>query len=65
MNRKIRFYASLGWANDLREEIIDMVEVGYDDWDDMNVAEQEKACNEFYGDWLAGVLDSGWHEAEQ
>lgn len=65
MNRRIRFYASLGWANDLREEVIDMVEAGYEDWDEMPVADQDKACEELYEDWLAGVLDSGWHEADR
>ncbi len=65
MNRLIRFHASLGWANDTREEVVDMVEAGYDDWDEMRVAEQEKVCEEFHDDWLANVLDSGWHEADQ
>lgn len=65
MNRRVRFYASLGWVNDTREETVDMVEIGYEDWDEMSDTEQGKACEEFYEDWLAGVLDSGWHEADQ
>ena len=65
MNSKIRFYASLGWANDLREEVVDMVEIGYEDWDSMKVEDQDKACEQFYEDWLAGVLDAGWHEDGQ
>lgn len=65
MNRKIRFHASLGWINDTREEVVDMVELGCDDWDEMTEADQMKACAEFHDDWLGNVLDSGWHEVDQ
>jgi acyl-CoA-binding protein len=65
VNRKIRFYASLGWANDMRAEVVDMVEVGYDGWDEMTAKERENACEEYYNDsFLPNILDSGWHEED-
>jgi hypothetical protein len=65
MNRNIRFHASLGWAGDTREDVVDMVEIGYEGWDEMTEVEQAKACEEYYSDsFLPNILDSGWYEVD-
>ena len=64
MNRKIQFFASLGWVNDERKEVVDMVDdAGRDDWDSMSEAEQDKACEQYFNEsFLPNYLDAGWGE---
>jgi len=63
---KVKFYASIGFVGDYREEVFTLDELGWDDdfLKDVTQDEFDKAMQEAHDDWMSNFADFSWYIEE-
>ena len=61
MKKKYEFYAATRYIG---SDIKEVIEIEFDDYEDMTPEDIEKEVNEYFNEWLFQNIESGWEEIE-